>query len=268
MISNNNMNSPDNSNEKKSKDSTFCCRLYQILEDADIKNFADIISWKLHGRAFRVEKPQEFVKHVMPLMSRQTKWPSFQRQLHLYGFKRINEGKDKGCYYHKMFLRGKYHLVRSIRRITVNGRKIRTPYRSFEPDFYTMQTIDSDNDNSSVLVLPKRMEEYRGSSIDGTSSEAFSSSTAQKEYADDYAGINGPSSSPMLQLADKSFSGVGDLFDAPTPEQTIKREMLPPCYVKPINCQTLNLDDCDTSECASSWIEAYDIYNSVIRNVG
>ena len=43
-------------------------------------------------------------------------FPSFQRQLNLYGFGRIREGEDKGAYFHELFLKGKQHLVTMILR--------------------------------------------------------------------------------------------------------------------------------------------------------
>ena len=52
----------------------------------------------------------------MPKFFKQTKLTSFQRQLNLYGFKRISKGPDNGGYYHPMFLRGQPHLVDQIKR--------------------------------------------------------------------------------------------------------------------------------------------------------
>lgn len=44
----------------------------------------------------------------MPRYFKQSKYKSFQRQLHIYGFRRINsrEMADYGAYYHSMFVRG------------------------------------------------------------------------------------------------------------------------------------------------------------------
>ena len=65
----------------------------------------------------------------------QTKYPSFQRQLNLYGFSRFSHGPDKGAYYHHCFIKGHEQLVRSMQRTKIKGTKVRrTPTE--EPNFY------------------------------------------------------------------------------------------------------------------------------------
>ena len=61
-----------------------------------------------------IHKPREFVDHVMPEYFRQSKLTSFQRQLNLYGFRRLTTGADRGGYYHEMFLKHKLFLCRSM----------------------------------------------------------------------------------------------------------------------------------------------------------
>ena len=58
-----------------------------------------IVSWVPGGKAFKVHEVDQFVKKIIPLYFKQRQYKSFQRQLHLYGFQRIAEGRDKGtCY--------------------------------------------------------------------------------------------------------------------------------------------------------------------------
>jgi len=47
---------------------------------------------------------------------RQHHYQSFQRQLNIYGFRRIKSGPDKGCYYHPLFLRSRPDLCKHIQR--------------------------------------------------------------------------------------------------------------------------------------------------------
>jgi HSF-type DNA-binding len=49
--------------------------------------------------------------------SADTKLTSFQRQLNLYGFRRITKGDDHGAYFHPNFQRGRRDLISNIRRL-------------------------------------------------------------------------------------------------------------------------------------------------------
>ena len=42
---------------------------------------------------------------------------SFQRQLNIYGFRRITFGQDQNCYYHESFIRGRPELIVQIKRL-------------------------------------------------------------------------------------------------------------------------------------------------------
>jgi len=70
---------------------------------------------------------------------KQSKITSFHRQLNLYGFRRLTQGRDNGGYYNEYFLRGKPLLTRRMIRIKVKGTKIRAASSpEDEPDFYNM----------------------------------------------------------------------------------------------------------------------------------
>jgi hypothetical protein len=79
-----------------------------MLEEMATVGEESIVSWQPHGRAFRVHLPDVFARNVMPrYFKKQTKYKSFLRQLHIYGFHRICKGMDRGAYYHDMFIRNK-----------------------------------------------------------------------------------------------------------------------------------------------------------------
>ncbi len=73
-------------------------KLHDILSKAKEEMFEHIVSWQPHGRCFIVHQPEQFVKQVMSRFFKQTKLRSFHRQLHLYGFSRLTEGRDRGGY--------------------------------------------------------------------------------------------------------------------------------------------------------------------------
>ena len=79
----------------------FPAKLHQVLEEMEKNGHENIMGWMPHGRSFMVKDPKEFVKDYMPTYFNQHKLASFQRQLNLYGFKRLTgEGPDRGSYYH------------------------------------------------------------------------------------------------------------------------------------------------------------------------
>ena len=82
----------------------------------------------------------------------------FSRQLSLYGFKRITQGRDKGAYYHELYLRGKPFLACWILPLKVKGTKIRAfPSPEIEPNFYAMPYVNASNFSPiESLSLPSK----------------------------------------------------------------------------------------------------------------
>ena len=79
----------------------FPAKLHQVLGDMEKNGHENIMCWMPHGRSFIIKEPKEFVKEYMPTYFNQHKLASFQRQLNLYGFKRLTgQGPDHGSYYH------------------------------------------------------------------------------------------------------------------------------------------------------------------------
>jgi hypothetical protein len=124
-----------------------------MLEDMAKTSNGSIVSWQLHGEAFRVHLPVVFASTVMPrYFMKQTKYKSFLRQLHMYGFHRIWKGRDRGAYFHSMFIRNKKSMSLQMTRQKLKGKdsssNLTNQYTAGDhPDFYSLvRTINVDND--------------------------------------------------------------------------------------------------------------------------
>jgi hypothetical protein len=143
--------------------------------------YESIVSWQPHGKAFRVHQPDAFSGTVMPrYFHKQTKYKSFLRQLHIYGFRRIRKGKDSGAYYHSMFIRNNksMSLQMSCQRIkginkTSSNAEARQQHRraaTVDPDFYSLETdVDKDQNQdrrnlTNVLQVEDPMMQQASSS--------------------------------------------------------------------------------------------------------
>lgn len=91
-------------------------KLHDMLEYVEENSMQHIVSWQPVDNAFRVHKPEAFVRLVMKKFFRQTRYKSFQRQLHLYNFSRIWDGPNKGSYKHELFVKGDRDLSRYMAR--------------------------------------------------------------------------------------------------------------------------------------------------------
>lgn len=137
----------------------FPLKLHEMLENVEADGYSHVVSWQPHGRCFVVHKPKEFVE-LLPNYFKLSKLPSFQRQLNLYGFQRLTRGKDRGGYYHELFLRGKQFLAHSIQRIKVKGTGVRARSNpDQEPDFWSMPWVGTGSSapSSNFAQLPRKV---------------------------------------------------------------------------------------------------------------
>lgn len=91
----------------------FPAKLFEILSDEEN---SDIISWMPHGRGWKVHDSKRFELEIIPKHFKLTKFSSFTRQVNAWGFRKVSNGVDKGCFYHEFFLKNHANLVAKISR--------------------------------------------------------------------------------------------------------------------------------------------------------
>ena len=132
----------NNSNAKNKRKPLFPLRLYEMLQNAEKFGFDHIISWMPDGRSFKIHidntdglpnthqnninkdyngngvavrrRGEEAIVNVLRRSGfNQKRYKSFLRQLQLYGFERIYNGKRRGICRHDFLIRGRPDLVQN-----------------------------------------------------------------------------------------------------------------------------------------------------------
>ncbi|KAL3760176.1 hypothetical protein ACHAWU_001686 [Discostella pseudostelligera] len=112
----------------------FPAKLHKILSTPE---YAHIITWKPHGRAWEIVNRSLFLEVVVPRHFHHANFGSFNRSVNGWGFKRlVAEGPDHNSYYHELFLRGKPELTSLMARLINPGKRL--PNKADEPDFYAI----------------------------------------------------------------------------------------------------------------------------------
>ena len=99
---------------KRGAPQAFPRKVFEILSEQP----AEIISWTPSGLAFMIHDMPRFVSEVLQKYFAHQKFSSFQRQLNLYGYRRIEPGGDEpaGSFAHDSFRRDESELLSLVRR--------------------------------------------------------------------------------------------------------------------------------------------------------
>lgn len=123
---------------KKNKDTgvSYPTRIHMMLEDAEKNGYQHIVSWRSHGRAWKIHDEKAFESTILPRYFTASSLASFDRWLNHWGFLRVRAGKDRRCWYHRLFVRGVTELLEGFtqRQLFAAMEECRGPGK--EPDFY------------------------------------------------------------------------------------------------------------------------------------
>jgi len=116
------------------------------------------ICWLDHGLAFKVVDSDRFAEEIVPKYFRHSKLTSFQRQLNLYGFRRITKGDDSGAYFHPKFQRERQDLVSEIKRLPGKGALVgmNSSFDFSREDVFKLCAIASEGSDSSASEQNKQ----------------------------------------------------------------------------------------------------------------
>ena len=99
-------------------DGLFPDKLHDVLDYAERRGLNSIIEWTEQGQAFMVHDPNKLLQ-LLPKFFGQTQYRSFQRQLGMWYFDRIQQPGDGGrstLYRHPYFIRGQKAICKNLTR--------------------------------------------------------------------------------------------------------------------------------------------------------
>jgi len=146
--------------KKKTSANFFPTKLHNLLENAESRGYANVISWQEGGTSFKVWNPEVFVSTIMPKYFKQSKLKSFQRQLNIYGWKRIGTGKNRGGYFHPSFVQGIPELCLLLKRAPLPEGKEpgepMTPEPRSLPDCTSMNAMNAINAMNNSMTFGRK----------------------------------------------------------------------------------------------------------------
>ncbi|CAM9228516.1 unnamed protein product, partial [Hapterophycus canaliculatus] len=107
--------SPRPAGKRRGAPQTFAHKLHKVLQGAE-QDKSSPVSWCLEGKSFTVHNDRDFETKVLTANYRHGKFSSFQRQLNMYGFRKVADCSDR-TYSHPFFRRDQPELLTQVRRV-------------------------------------------------------------------------------------------------------------------------------------------------------
>lgn len=96
------------------KKGSFVSKVLQILNEP---SWTHLVHWRPDGQSFVVINPEEFSKNILPRYFKHSKFSSFIRQLHLYGFRKSSNIHSMAVEFtNPNFIRGREDLLVNVKR--------------------------------------------------------------------------------------------------------------------------------------------------------
>jgi len=108
-------------NAKKQKPKSFPSQLWDAMMTEGPSN-DNAFEWLPDGKSFVVVDSDFFCKEILDRKFKQSKYGSFVRKLHRWGFIRLTSGTGTDCFHHPLFQRSKPELVTQIKCNSRNGK--------------------------------------------------------------------------------------------------------------------------------------------------
>eukprot|EP00536_Pseudo-nitzschia_multiseries_P000405 jgi/Psemu1/300031/fgenesh1_kg.5_\ len=107
--------------DKKREPRPFPKQLWEAMMDEGASN-DKAFEWLPDGKSFVVVDPDLFCNRILDRKFKQSKYGSFVRKLHRWGFIRLTSGTGTDCFHHPMFQRTRPDLVLQIKCYNRNGK--------------------------------------------------------------------------------------------------------------------------------------------------
>lgn len=202
---------------------SFPNKLLALIRTASDNDLLDAISWLPHGRAIAILDEDLFMG-IATRFFKVSMFRSFTRQLHLWGFSRVQKGPEKGAWWNPHFLRNRPDVMRRLVRRKIKGTKRGQGVEA--PDFASMPPPESDRsfDDDGIRVdsvaavsvgvpAAPRLVRSVSPSLDGLSSWAQSPRSVGQTKAETYGGDLRQKAGKMrnrVSIDSTQYSGLDD----------------------------------------------------------